>query len=110
MENSTYEDRLIEISQSHVRIKHYYFPFLLSKTIPFEQIARVELNSATLWAGRWRLAGTRDFRTWFPLDLSRPKRDSIFIMTLKQKWFRIGFTVEDSEEVSRIFKQRGLIG
>ena len=50
-----------------------------------------------------------DLRTWFPLDAKRPKRDKIFLVTLLDKWTHIGFTVEHSDEVLRILKEKGLI-
>jgi hypothetical protein len=63
----------------------------------------------TLFTGKWRLQGSGDLRTWFPLDSKRPKRDKVFLVTLLDRRIRIGFTVEHSDEVLQILKEKGLI-
>ncbi|MDE3059113.1 MAG: hypothetical protein KGJ59_14270 [Bacteroidota bacterium] len=104
-----YKDSLIEISADSILLKRYYFPFFTSKPIRFEQIQTITAEEPTLLNGKWRLQGTTDFRTWFPLDLARPKRDKIFFISLKGKTIRIGFTVEDSDTVLRILSLKGLV-
>jgi len=104
-----YDDNLIEIIDGCIRLKNYYFPFLTSKTVRLDQIMRIDLYKPSGRTGSWRLWGTGDFRTWFPLDISRPKRDLIFIMTLRRKWIRVGFTVENSDRVQMILREKGLI-
>jgi hypothetical protein len=71
----------------------------------------VKEKPPTLWNGKWRLHGTGDplFRIWFPADYDRPSRDKIFAMKVKNKWIRIGFTVENSLAVSELFKTKGLL-
>lgn len=61
------------------------------------------------WGGSWRIWGSGDLHTWFPLDGARPNRDRIFIMFLRNRYWRIGFTVEHSNEVTEILKGRGLL-
>ena len=43
---------------------------------------------------------------WFPLDTQRSKRDIIFILHRKNKKIKIGFTVEDSEKVIGLLKDK----
>ncbi len=104
-----YKDSLIEISADSILLKNYYFPFFSAKRIRFEQVRAITAEEPTLLNGKWRLQGTTDFGTWFPLDLVRPKRDKIFFISLAGKKLRIGFTVEDSETVLRILTLKGLI-
>jgi hypothetical protein len=59
--------------------------------------------------GSWRIWGTGDFQTWFPLDGKRPRRDRIFVASLRDTSQRIGFTVEDSQKVAGILEERGLL-
>ncbi len=59
--------------------------------------------------GKYRYQGTGDIRTWYPLDIARNKRDKIFFLFLKNKWVRIGFTVENSEAIEKYFKEKGLL-
>jgi hypothetical protein len=106
---SLYKDSLLEITDQEVIFHHYYFPFGGDKHVPLSQIEDVEAKPPSVWGGSWRLWGSGDFRTWFPLDSRRPKRDRIFIASLRGKSHRIGFTVEDSEKAATILKERGLL-
>jgi len=105
-----YKDKLIEIYGDMVVFKNYYFP-TGSKSIKLSQVDYVEEKAPTLGNGKWRLHGTGDllFRIWFPADYERPSRDKIFVMKVKDKWIRIGFTVENSYAVSELFKTKGLL-
>ena len=104
----SYSDGLVEISDEAIKLKNYYFPFG-SKRVLFSEIAAVIVEEPKLINGKWRIWGSGDLRTWFPLDLKRPWRDTIFIIKLVSGWRRIGFTVEDSGSVRRILWERGLI-
>ena len=75
-----------------------------------DEIEKIAVEEPSLLTGKWRLHGTGDFWTWFPMDVRRPTRDRIFIVTLKNGRFRIGFTAEDGARVEEIFRSRGLIG
>lgn len=105
-----YKDSLIEISQDNIIFKDYYFP-MGAKSVNFSEVEYVEAKKPTLWNGKWRLHGTGDllFRIWFPADYNRPGRDMIFVMKVKNKWTKIGFTVENSQAVSELFKSKGLL-
>ena len=102
-----YSDSLICITKDSVRFKNYYFPFG-SKAIKISQIDYVEILIPTILNGKWRIHGSGDFRTWFPRDLKRSRRDLIFIIHLLDKWRRIGFTAEDSGAVTEIFKDKNI--
>jgi len=108
-ENIIYKDKLIEISNNFILFKNYYLPFIGSKRVPFDKIKSVTVEKPSLLKGQFRLWGTGNFVTWFPLDLGRPNRDKIFMIYLLGKTIRIGFTAENSETVVRIFEQKGLI-
>jgi len=105
-----YKDGLIEVSQDKIIFKDYYFP-MGAKSVNFSEVEYVQTKKPTLWNGKWRLHGTGDllFRIWFPADYNRPSRDTIFVMKVKNKWTKIGFTVENSQAVSELFKNKGLL-
>jgi hypothetical protein len=105
-----YNDSLVCITEESILFRRYYFPLLLPKRVHFSKVDHVEVLSPDLWSGSFRTWGSGDFRTWFPLDLHRPSRDAIFILFLKHKRTRIGFTVEDSKTVRFLFRERGLLG
>jgi hypothetical protein len=72
-------------------------------------IEQITVVPPTIWNGKWRLHGTGNFKTWYPKDNKRFKRDRIFFATLKNQWVNIGFTVEDGERVEKILKDKNLI-
>src|SRR5271169_448255 len=108
-ENNIYEDKLIEISNESILLKNYYFPLIGSKRVLFKKIKSVTAEKPSSSNGRFRICGTGNFVTWYPLDFARPSRDKIFMMNLLGDKIRIGFTVKNSEKVLRIFEQKGLM-
>ena len=108
-ENILYKDSLVTINSNHLILQHYYFPTGASKKILFSKIDYIECVEPTLWTGKWRFWGTGDFKTWFPADFSRNKRDTIFIIHRKNKRMLIGFTVNNSKEVKNILKEKCLL-
>ncbi|MBW0000039.1 MAG: hypothetical protein JO015_13125 [Verrucomicrobia bacterium] len=92
-----YEDDLVVVTPDSLLLKRYYFPTLQPKLVSLAEIHRIEILRSNLWTGRFRLWGSGDLRTFYPLDLGRPKRDRIFRLTQRGKWIRIAFTVVDAE-------------
>jgi hypothetical protein len=104
-----YQDHLVRITGNSITFHHYSFPLFMSdRLVYFRDIIRIDVKKTALGAGKWRIAGSGDFMTWFPLDGGRPSRDRTFYATLKGKWWTIGFTVENSSRVISILKERGL--
>jgi hypothetical protein len=108
-DNIQYKDSLITINSNKLILHHYYFPTGTSKRIAFSKIDHIESVQPTLLSGKWRFWGTGDFRTWFPADFSRNKKDTIFIIHQKNKRMFIGFTVNNSEEVKKILKEKNML-
>ena len=108
-QNILYNDSLVTLSDRSIVLKNYYLPIVGPKKVAFESIESVSVKKPSLMTGKWRIWGTGNFSTWFPLDFSRPQRDRIFFITQKGKSIRIGFTVKDSEAVVRILGQKGLL-
>jgi serine/threonine protein kinase len=105
-----YKDRLIEITDQEIVFHRYYLPFGSDRHVPWSHIESIQVRPPSLSSGSWRLWGCEDFlRTWYPLDFARPSRDRIFLLCLRGRSRRIGFTVEDSSKVMEILKARGLL-
>ena len=104
MKKQLYSDKLIEIRENLIIIRNYYFPFG-AKKIYWNDIENIIAYKPSLLTGKYRYWGTGDFHTWFPPD-NRLKRDKIFIIKLKNKWWRIGFTVENSQLVINLLKKK----
>lgn len=109
MKKILYQDNLVKINDDSITLNKFYFPTLSQKVILFSDIDKIEVRKPTIWSGKWRIHGTRNFRTWYPYDSSRPKRDRIFIVRYKNKWIQSGFTVENSAEVESILREKKLI-
>ena len=107
--STVYKDKLIEITGEEMVFHRYYFPFGGEKRVPFSRIESIQTRPPSFFGGSWRLWGTGDFQTWYPQDNKRPRRDRIFIASLRASSRRIGFTVEDSVKVTEILKGLGLL-
>lgn len=104
-----YQDRLVSISGDSITFHRYSFPLFLSdRQVFFRDIVCIDVKKTAIGSGKWRIAGSGDFQTWFPLDMDRPSRDKTFYATLKGQWWKIGFTVENSSRVISVLKEKGL--
>ena len=107
--STTYQDPLIEINDREIIFHRYYFPTGSDKRVPLTDIESIEVRQPSAFGGSYRIWGSGDLRSWYPLDRNRPKRDRIFRATLRGQRVRIGFTVERSDEVINVFKQLNLL-
>ena len=103
-----YSDSLIETTENSILFHRYSF-FERDRKVFFSDIEKIIVKKATIWNGKFRFHGTGDFKTWFPKDFQRYKRNKIFVAYIRNKWWRIGFTVENSDTIMRIFREKGLI-
>ena len=103
-----YSDTLVEITENSICFKDYYFP-VGPKRVPFTDITDILVVKPTWLNGRYRLQGTGNFQTWFPLDWHRPSRPEIFFASLRGTSRRIGFTVEAAAPVQTILRDMGLL-
>ena len=103
-----YSDSLVEIKNNSILFRRYGF-FERDRMVLFSEIEKFVVKNPSLWNGKFRFHGTGDFKTWFPKDFQRYKRDKIFVACIRNKWWRIGFTVENSDAVQKIFQGKGLV-
>ncbi|HTA30532.1 MAG TPA: hypothetical protein VK731_08595 [Candidatus Cybelea sp.] len=107
--NTIYQDSLIELTDQEIVFHRYYFPLGGDKRVPLNRIESILSRPPSVFGGSWRLWGSGNFRTWFPLDGGRPGRDRIFIAFLRDSSRCIGFTVEDSQKLTTVLRERGLL-
>ena len=103
-----YSDSLVAITGESILLRRYSISER-DRLVFFFDIEKIIVKDCTIWSGKFRFHGTGDFHTWFPKDFQRYKRDKIFFAFIRHKWWRIGFTVEDSAAVLKIFQAKGLI-
>jgi len=102
--NILYSDKLIEINGDSILVRDYYYPFG-DKRVHFEDIESIVVQKPNLKSGKYRYYGSGDFHAWFPPD-DRTSRDKIFIIKIKNKWWRIGLTVENSQAFQAVIKDK----
>jgi hypothetical protein len=99
-----YQDKLVTLTDDDITFQHYYYPSGKSKVVRWDEIESITVMKPTLRNGKWRLHGTGNFKTWYPKDLKRPRRDRIFLAVLKHQWVDIGFTAEDGKCVEALLR------
>ncbi len=104
-----YADNLVRISDVSITFLHYSFPALSPKLVLFSDIDHISVKGPSVTTGKWRIWGSGDLSTWFPLDSRRSLRDRIFHARLKTRGMNIGFTVEDPARVMSILREKGLL-
>jgi hypothetical protein len=109
MNDLLYEDQFVTLDNQAMVFKNYYFPFLQSKRVPLADIARITTPKLGPLMGKWRIWGSSDFVTWFPMDWKRPTRDKIFVAELRGRRSKIGFTVENSARLEKILREKQLL-
>ena len=102
-----YADALVEIDEDSILFRNYYYPFG-SKRFPVSNIKEIIYYQPKWWSGKWRIYGSGDLKTWCPCDWGRPSRDMMFILFPARGWWRVGFTVEDSEKAIEALSEIGV--
>ena len=104
-----YSDKLVTMNDDSIIFKNYYFPFGTAKQVAFAEIDRISTPPLSPLMGKWRIWGSSDFLAWFPLDWKRPSRDKIFVVKLRNRSQRIGFTVENFGRAEKILREKRLL-
>lgn len=104
-----YADSLVEITDEDILLKKYYFPTFASKLIKLAKIEKIQIIKKTLFDDEFKVMGTSDFQTWYPLDSLRHKRKFLYLIFEKNKRRKIAFTVEDDDKFKSLLADRGVI-
>lgn len=103
-----YSDSLVTITGEGILFKRYSM-FQRDRFVRFSDMEKIIIKKSSFRTGKFRFHGTGDFHTWFSMDFQRNKRDRIFFAFIRERWWRIGFTVENSTAVIKIFQEKGMI-
>eukprot|EP00438_Fugacium_kawagutii_P016356 Skav228398 [mRNA] locus=scaffold1911:169021:169389:+ [translate_table: standard] len=105
-----YQDKFVEISADHLRIKCYYFPFGQDKVITISDgvsfATDQELSFGNMDRKAWGMALNN---VWWAQDMRRdflfggPKHLGI-VITVGKETFRKGFSVEDGESALKVLE------
>ena len=104
-----YDDEYVQVTDTHVILKTYYFPFGTSKKIPFEKIERIytdkEYNLDLLGYKAWGM-GMSD--VWWAYAMPRTPHN--YIIRVRDAWPRCGFSVENHSAFSDVLAKKGVPG
>ena len=116
-----YTDKFSTITEEGITVKSYYFPFALSKFIPFKDIHTIEPPppSTSIFTKSKKSWGMGlDFNTWWACDMGREisrTRDDLLTVSVwgggvakrrEMQYLRVGFTCENSVRVRDIVNSR----
>ncbi len=104
-----YHDGYADVFEDSIVIKKYYFPIPLSKRIDFNEIESISIETPNIKNGKWRIWGSGNLNTWFPLDFDRHKRNKMFIISIKDKRFKIGLTVTNPDKLTHMLGKYNLL-
>jgi hypothetical protein len=97
-----YRDGRIICDEEGITIRNYGFP-VGTKRIPYASIKGVTRRPLSRME-RWRVWGSNDFRHWFNLDVSRPRKSTGFVLDTG-KWTRAVITPDDVDAVGRVLDE-----
>ena len=103
-----YGDRLVTLSNREICFHHYHLNGA-TKCVDLASLDKIVAKKPNIWNGKWRIWGSSNLRTWFPCDIKRPSRDTIFATVPRRGGHPIGFTVEDSARFRQSIQGIGLL-
>ncbi len=106
-EGIIYNDGYVEIYDDFLVVRGFYFGPIGKIKIRFGEIKSMEVMNFKGIC--WRLQGTVDLKTWFAHDLKRYSKKQNIVVECSRFKCKVGFSVEDFEAVSAIFKDKGLL-
>ena len=98
-----YEDPRIRLDDEGISIRWYHFPFG-TKRIRYDAIRSLRRRPLS-YLERWRIWGSSDFRHWFNLDMSRPRKQEGIVVDVG-RWTRVVLTPDDLDKVQAILESR----
>jgi hypothetical protein len=100
-----YDDGRVALDDNSLVIRRYYL--WGDKRIPYTAIQSLGRFSLDKLRGRWRLWGSGDFKHWYNLDRSRPKKSVGFEIHTAARTVPV-ITPDDPDAVERILTEHGV--
>ena len=80
-----YDDGGLLVDQDGLTIRRYYFPWAGAKRIAYSEIRGVEIRPMGWLTGKGRGWGSAHPGFWLPLDLSRPRKDTLLVIDVGRR-------------------------
>ena len=93
-----YEDKYCQITVAYIIIYKYYFPLATSKTIMFEDVAKITIEDGTNVNHMWGPSPSY-LNNWFHLDKQRKVKDKFLAIKMKGQKILPSLTPEDVRKV-----------
>ena len=100
-----YDDGGLRLDQDGVTIRRYYFPWAGSKRISYRELRHVEARPMGALTGRGRIWGTTVPGYWLPLDLGRPRKQTLVVLDIGRT-VRPALSPDDSHQVLALLRDR----
>lgn len=100
-----YEDGGLILDEEGVTIRRYYFPWAGAKRISYRQLRHVEAHPMGALTGRGRIWGTTTARYWLPLDLERPRKQTLLVLDIGRR-VRPAVSPDDPDQVLELLRER----
>lgn len=101
-----YSDKMVDLYNDRILLKRYSFLWFGEKVILFDEISKICIITPQIHNDTVRIQGWSDLKTRWPLDWCRPLRKKAFIIELKNKKEKIGFTVSNFEKFFPLLKNK----
>jgi hypothetical protein len=103
--NPLYDDGGLLLDQDGATIRRYYFPWAGAKRIDWSEIRGVEVRHMRWLTGKGRGWGSAHPRYWLPLDLSRPRKDTLLVLDVGHRVMP-ALTPDDADRVVELIRAR----
>ncbi len=107
----SYDDGLVALDRAAITLRRYHFPSGTSKVIALDNVRGYKTEPLGLFAQRFRIWGSSDFRRWLPLDIRRPFKSLLVTLDVPGTWPSPACTPERPEEflalLDELISQRG---
>ncbi len=103
--SAIYSDKVIEIQSDGILLKNF-FPVFWHRKISFNDIDFIKVLLPNTLNGKYRYYGTGDFKNWYNVDNQRHTREKLFLIFRPKKWWRFGFSAEDTTAVINLLKEK----
>ena len=98
-----YEDKYCKITDFCIIINKYYFPLATSRTILFNDIDKITLESCLNVRHKWGIA-THFLNNWFHYDGKRRGKEKFIAIHIKDRRIIPSLTPEDATKVFEILR------
>ena len=100
-----YDDGGLLLDEDGVTIRRYYFPWAGSKRISYRELRDVEARPMGALTGRGRIWGTTVPGYWLPLDLGRPRKQTLVVLDIGRR-VRPAVSPDDPDRVLALLRDR----